>query len=180
MEVITGKAHQLVEYLHYFLGVVARPPVVYPYPMLAQEVILVRLAIVDLIYLRLDPSAGALAACLRVLEDTVLHYLQRALIHEPHYLVALLEREGADSFEHLLYVQKQVLGRVVLGLLISEAALAEVVEADRSDDLNEVNKPISDRIQQRVDVLREITLYQHLKVFTLEGQPDSLVPGVEA
>ena len=80
----------------------------------------------------------------------------------------MLKRESAHRFEHLLYVQKQVLGSVVLGLFISQAALAQVVEAYRSDDLNEVNKPISDRIQQRVDVLREITLYQHLKVFTLE------------
>ena len=71
----------------------------------------------------------------------------------------MLERQNADCLEHLFYVQQQVLGRKVLGLFINQIALAEVVEAYRSDNLNEVNQPISNRVQQRVNVLREIALY---------------------
>ena len=108
-----------------------------------QEVKLVVLPVVDGVDFVLDPLAGASPAGLGVLFGRFLEDLGGLVVDEVHDAALLLEGYFAMLFEHFLDVEEDVLGQIALGLAFPEVGFPQVVVADRGDDLDDIDEPVS-------------------------------------
>jgi hypothetical protein len=92
-----------------------------------------------------------------------------------HQFHPVLHRQFFIFFEHFFDVEDDILGSIIFDFLEVKLVLFEVVEADGSSRLNQLDKPIPDLLQEQLTVEPHFPLLEMLIYDALEGNSDPFV-----
>ena len=84
-----------------------------------------------------------------------------------HY-IPLLHWQYVQVLQGLFDIEQDVLGCIILHLLVSQVALLEVVETNRSGYFNQVDQPIPELVEQGLQGLLVFGLDEYWKVLAVE------------